>query len=473
MPSGRTEPDAPPARGWRGTRPGVRVLAAVRGERGMLKRLVNIGHLLSGNAVSGLVSLLGMAIVARSLGTASYGVLALVISYGRVVERITRFESWQPLIKYAAGVTGDDAPQRLRLLYAFGLRLDLAACLVAGLSASAIAALAGPLLGLGQAEIHLVYIYSLALAFNINGMPTSVLRLGGKYRTIAYVQVLGNLIRVFLCLIGLWQGASLEFFVWAWTGSQIAGSLIFLLLAWIEMRRQGVRGVLTAPLRGITSGFPGIMGFAWSSNLSMTLRSSSHDLDVLVVGWLASPAAAGLYYIAKRFATLVQQINAQVQAVLYPDVARMWAAGKVDAFLRAIVQIQTLLAVFCGAAFFAVLFFGDWLIRLGPGEQFLAAEPLLLVQIVAVWLTAHSAPSRTAMLAMGMQRSVLHIAFVGAVVFQVTMFALVPLVGPMGANVAHVLLALICAIAMDYQVRLGTRKRPAGAGLPPGEIASP
>lgn len=464
------------APGLRGRSRKDRALGWLRSEHGMLQRLTNIGHLLSGNFVSGLVALIGVAIAARSLGAVSYGILALVISYARIVERVMRFESWQPLIKYAAGVEGPDAARELRLLYAFGLRLDVAACLLAAATSAVLAMVAGPLFGLSEAHLQLVYIYSLALAFNVNGMPTSVLRLGNKFRTIAYVQVTGNVIRVAWCAVGLWQGASIAFFAWAWAGSQIAGSLLFLALAWIEMHRQGIRGVLTAPWRGITSRFPGIMGFAWSSNLSMTLRSSAHDLDVLLVGALADPAAAGLYYIAKRFAKMVQQINAQVQAVLYPDVARMWVAGKLEAFIRAIVQIQVMLAAFCGLAFLGVLLLGHWLIILGPGKDFLGAQPLLLVQIVAVWLTTHSAPSRTAMLAMGLQRSVLIIAFYATVVFQVTLLALVPLIGPMGANIAHVLLALICAIAMDAQVRRGLKKARSEretAGLEAAGLPSP
>ncbi|RYE70515.1 MAG: lipopolysaccharide biosynthesis protein [Rhizobiaceae bacterium] len=446
----------------------ARRLVMVFGEETTLRRrVINIGHLLSGNAVSGLIALVGVAIVARALGPTSYGVLALVISYGRTIERISRFESWQPLIKYAAAIEGDTG--RLRLLYAFGLRLDVAACLLAAATAAGFATLAGPWIGLAPSQISLVHIYCLALAFNVNGMPTSVLRLGGRYRTIAYVQVVSNLIRVLWCAVGLWRGASLEFYVWAWTISQVLGSLAFLALAWAEMRRQGVRDVATAPIFGLTRDFPGIMGFAWSANLSMTLRSSAHDLDVLVVGWLASPAAAGLYYIAKRFAILVQQINAQVQAVLYPDIARMWVAGQVRSFVRAMRQIQLLMAGFCALAFLAVLILGHWLIVTGLGVQYASAWPLLLVQIVAVWLTAHSAPSRTAMLAMGLQQSVLRIALVATIAFHASMFLLVPILGPMGANIAHVVLALICAIWMDHEVRRGTGARLAearGLGCP-------
>ena len=437
-----------------------------RGEHGLRERLVNIGHLLSGNFISAIVGLVGVAITARALGPMSYGILALVISYGRIVEKVMRFESWQPLIKYAAGITGPDAKGQLRLLYAFGFRLDVAACLLSAITAIALAVIAGPLFKLSPEHVRLVVIYSLALVVDINGMPSSVLRMGGKYRTVAYSQVINNVLRVGLCLIGWWQSASLEFFVWVWTLSQAAGSLLFVGLAWIELHRQGIHGVLTAPWRGVTRQFPGIVTFAWSSNLSITLRSSSHDLDVLLVGWLTDPVSAGLYYMAKSFARMVQQINAQVQAVLYPDVARMWVAAKYQAFLRAVGQIQAMLAVFCGLTFLSIVVFGHWLFLLGPGREYLAAKSLLLVQIVAVWLTTHSAPSRTAMLAMGMQRSVLHIAVVATLAFQISLFVLVPRIGPMGANIAHVILALICALAMDYKVRRGVRQAQLCAGEP-------
>ena len=451
--AGRRSDGARPSAGRLGT-----LRTWFRGEHGLRGRLVNIGHLLSGNFLSAMVALVGVAITARTLGPMEYGVLALVISYGRIVEKVMRFESWQPLIKYAAGVTGPDGPAQLRLLYAFGLRLDLAACLLSAGTAILLALIAGPYLGLTPEHTRLVIIYALALAVDINGMPSSVLRMGGRYRTVAYTQVANNVLRAGLCLIGWWQSASLEFFVWVWTLSQMVGSLLFVALAWAELHRQGIHGVLTAPWRGVTQRFPGILGFAFSSNLSITLRSSSHDLDVLLVGWLTDPVAAGLYYMAKSFARMVQQINAQVQAVLYPDVARMWVAGQFRAFLRAVGQIQALLAAFCTLTFLALVLFGHWLFLLGPGREFLAAKSLLLVQIVAVWLTTHSAPSRTAMLAMGMQRSVLHIAIVATIAFQITLFVLVPRIGPMGANIAHVVLALYCAVVMDYKVRQGVKK---------------
>src|SRR3546814_17236584 len=75
------------------------------GDEPLRTRLVNIAHLMSGNLASGLISLAAIALTARALGPASYGILALAIAYVRVVERLVTFQSWQPLIKYGAEVT--------------------------------------------------------------------------------------------------------------------------------------------------------------------------------------------------------------------------------------------------------------------------------------------------------------------------------------------------------------------------------
>lgn len=433
----------------------TRLKAALDPSRPLRARLVNIGHMLSGNAVSTVFALISLAVAMRALGPAAYGVLALVISYARLVDRVVRFESWQPLIKYAASVEGADATAQLRQLYGFGLRLDLAACTLAALITVALAYAAQPIFGLGQEAFGLILIFSLSLLLNPIGMPTAVLRLAGKFKTIAYVQSTGNLLRIGLCFYGLWNDGSLIYFAWVWAGCQAFTTLVFLTLGLIELRRQRIGNPFTVSCKGVTDRFPGIWGFAWSSNLSMTIRSSANDLDVLIVGWLSDPTSAGIYYFAKRFAKAVQQVNVQVQAVLYPDVARLWVQGAYRKFVQAISQIQWFLAGVFLVALIGIWLLGPLLIRLGPGAEYLAALPMLLVQIIAVGITTHAAPSRTALLAMGRQAAVLRTVIVGVLIFHAALFLLVPRIGAMGANVAHIILAAICAVAFDLMVRRG------------------
>src|SRR3546814_2916851 len=70
----------------------------------------------------------------------------------------------------------------------------------------------------------------------------------------------------------------------------------------------------------------------------------------------------------------------------------------------------------------------------------MAVWPLLIIQIIAVTLTLHGAPSRSALLAMGRQHQVLRIVFFGTLVFHSSALLLIPSIGAMGANIAQVLL---------------------------------
>ena len=452
------------------TLPDARSRVWATADAGLRRRLVNIGHLLSGNGITGAVALIAVVLTARSLGPADYGVLALVVSYVRVFDRLMRFESWQPLIKYAAEVdrAGEDSRERLRALFAFGLWLDGAACVAAAASASLLAWLFGPLLGLSDAHLGLVLLNSAALLFNISGTPTAVLRLAGRYRTIAYVQVSGSVLRVALCGIGLWAGGDLIFFIVAWTISQIAMSLLFLALSLIELSRQDIRALHRVPLRGITRRFPGIMGFAWSSSFSVSIRTSSMELDVLIVGALSDPRSAGLYFVAKQVAKVVQQVCAQVQAVLYPDVARLWAKGSFRMFRRAIIQTQLVLDLFAVVAIAMLALGGPVFIAIAMGTEFAEAFPLLFVQMCALAFTMHAAPLRSALLAMGEQRAVLHIVLWSTLLFQAAAFALIPRIGAMGANVAHVILAVVSALAMERALRRRLKNVLAGSRPRPG-----
>ena len=429
------------------------------------RRIANIAHMLSGNAASALFALISLSIAMRALGPVQAGILTLVISYARLIERVTRFESWQPLIKYAAGISGPNSANDLRRLYGFGLRLDMLACVVAALSAVIFALVGRAFFGVTSQGVGLILIYSVALLFNVNGMPTAVLRMAAKFKTIAYVQASGNLLRIGICYYGLVNQSPVEFFACAWAGCQIFTVALLMALASLELRRLRVGNILSVSGRGVSRLFPGIMSFAWSSNLSMTIRSSANDFDVLVVGYFADPASAAIYYFANRFAKAVQQFNAQVQAVLYPDVARLWAERAYESFAKLTAQVQMLLACCFVVALLLILAFGDLIILYGPGEQYSGAVPMLVVQLLAVGLTTHTAPSRTALLSMGLHASILRIVVVGTIIFHIVMFTLVPRIGAMGANIAHVVLALICAVGFGVTLRRALKQVRAQAAV--------
>src|SRR3546814_612942 len=130
-----------------------------RKDRSFRLRLVNIGHLLSGNLVSGLVSFAAIALTARAVGPDSYGILALAITYARAIERLVTFQSWQPLIKYGAEVNTPEHHDDFKRLLKFGLLLDAVGALAAWLVAITVAFAASPLLGWDSRVTTLIMVY--------------------------------------------------------------------------------------------------------------------------------------------------------------------------------------------------------------------------------------------------------------------------------------------------------------------------
>ena len=434
--------------------PVVRKMSRSFGDGGLnMRHLTQIGHLLSGNAMSSVLMLISTAIAARTLTVEKFGVFVMILTFVRLIERIARFESWQPLIKFATDREADGDPDQLARLYLYGLLLDVGAAIVAAAAALALVAFVGPLVGVDTVYLPLVAIACLGTLFNITGMPTAALRLAGQFRTIAYSQLVAQLLRIGLALFCWWKSLGVESFLIAWTAAQIFGAIIFLAFGFAALKVQRVPNPLRASPRHLMRDFPGFLTFASSTNLSMTMRTLTQEADTLLVGALAGPSPAGFYHIAKRLAKLAQQVGAQAQAVMYPDMARLWASRRYGDLRMLTRRIQGVLGAIGLAVLVAVAAFGEPLVTLAAGSKYNDIGPLLVAQVISVIFIMHTAPSRSVLLSMGRPQLVLVVAALGTAVFFATAVLLIPGMGAMGASIAQIAFAAVTALWMDIAWR--------------------
>ncbi len=431
----------------------TRGLAALRH-----KRVRAVGHLLTGTSATVCLSLLSIALAARALGPKDYGVLALILTLGQACERLLSFQSWQPLIRYGATLDPEAGRDDLRSLYKFGLLLDASGSAGAWAIASLLSVVAHFLFGISWAAVGTALVYMLSLLFNFNGTATAIFRLTGRFRTIARLQVITAIARLAASALAFAMGAGLLGFVVVWTTTQALGCLLNILVGMRYLQVEGTTGVLGASLKGISGRFPDLWRFTWGANFSLTIWSSAQQLDTLIVGWLADPASAGMFHIAKRVSRVVQQVGSQVEAVVYPDLSRIWAAGDRAKFIRLIFQTEFILASFGAACFLGALLLGDWAIEISAGSRFAAAGPLLTVQIFAVALTISGAASRAALLAMGRQPAILRTVLAAASTFYCLVAPLIYWMGAMGANMAHVLFGTVWLTGLTLSLRQGLKR---------------
>jgi O-antigen/teichoic acid export membrane protein len=409
--------------------------------------------------------LIAVAIAARGLGPKAWGAMALVLALASTIERLVRFESWQPLIKFAAEEEVGADPVRMARLYGYGVLLDMSTAGLSALLLVVIAAILPSVFGVHGIPLDAATIYSLTLLTKFIGAPGAALRMDGRFTAVAYSQILSNILRVILAALCLWLNAGLIGFIIAWTVAEISFNFYYAWLGHQSLSRQGIPFPLSVSLRRLRIDFPDFLSFAWTTNLSTALRTLTHEADELVVGALAGQT--GMYNLAKRIAKFGQQIAAQVQTVIYPELARMWRSGDRSMFRSTLFNTQLLLSGAGTAIAILTWFFGEWLLRVGPGVQYIPAFPLLMSQVVAVLFIMHSAPARSGLLAMGQPQLVLRVFALSTVIFYAVAIPGLIYFGPIGASAAHIALAVVTATLLDagwsYHSRPETLSIPSAA----------
>ncbi|WP_454796806.1 lipopolysaccharide biosynthesis protein [Novosphingobium lindaniclasticum] len=428
-----------------------------QGSEMLRPHLMSIIHLLSGNFGGVMIMMASLAIATRALGQQQFGTLAVVLSIGRVCERLIRFESWQPLVRFVAVEEENGDAGRMSSLYAYGLLLDVGSALVAALMSVLVAWLAGNLIGIQPHDVDLVAIYACAIACNPRGMASAALRLAGRFRILAYVQLASFVARFALSALLYVLGEGLVWFVVVWTVSQIFDSALFNYLGFRALRDTGIPSPLKADLRDLPGRFPGFMRFAISTNLSSTLRTMTHEMDTLLVSSFAGPAAAGLYYLSRRIAKVAQTAGDMIQTVIYPDLARLWRKMGPDSMAQLVSVLQLVLAGIALATVGACWLLGRQAIELVFGPGFADSYPMLLVQLVAVLLTLHATPTRAALLAMNRPTFVLLSSLAATVSFFASALVLIPHYGALGANMAHIAFGIATVALLDTAFWRGIR----------------
>jgi len=428
----------------------------------LLRRMVrNTSYLLTGTAGASFLSLVALALTARALGPELLGILALIQAYIGMVDR-ARIECWPALIKYGADALEEERHDDFKSLMKFGFLLDIGSALFATMVAVAGVFVAGAWFDWAPETVQMAGLFSLSIVFRTSSMPQAVLRLFNRFGLDAVQDVATNAVRVVLVAIAYAAGAGLWTFLLITMSAQILNSVVLTIVGWTVLRRQGYRGVMTSSCKGIRQRCPGIWSFIWSINASNIARRSTRELDILLVGGVLDPAAASLYYIAKKLGEILILAATPIQQAIYPELARLWARAEAVRFRRVVTQID-LGSGGLGVAFLAVVAFNaELLITLTMGAQFAAAAGPLVLQTLGVVVFLFGTALRPALFSMGMQVRLLQIVTVSTVCFYITLLIAVPSFGIYGAPMAHIVYNLVWLVGMRAAFVEGVRQGPAG-----------
>ena len=370
---------------------------------GIVRRIYgNLGKLMGGKAVAGLISLVYMVIALRALGVRDYGVLILVHTYTITVGGIIEFPGWHAVVRYGAQAIRADDPDRLVRLLRLASVVELACGAVAVAAAALMAPFFGARLGWSPAALAFAVPYSFAVLATIRSAPAGYLQLMGRFDLLGVHNLVAPLVRLVGALIALGLGAGLRGFLVAWLVAALAEWAAMWLLGWMVARRQLGGVALLGSARGAVAENPGIGRFMLAANADITFGELAQRIAPLAVGWILGPAAAGVYAVAQRATAVIAQPAGNLGQAAYAELARLVAAGGSGREVRHVVVRAVLIAFAVAVPFVAlVAVFGRSLAVLIGGPSFAAAGALMLWLVATRTVLLVAPPASAALVALG------------------------------------------------------------------------
>ncbi|MCD2317027.1 oligosaccharide flippase family protein [Sphingomonas sp. IC-11] len=403
------------------------------------RRLIrNLSHLAAGKAASTAVGLVTLALTARLLGPASFGIVAVIESYCRLIDQVLRLETWQAIIRYGTGALLAEDKVQLASLIKLGIVVDVAGALLVTTVAVGAAPLASEMLGWSHEAQRLAQLYALSLLFGVSSTPVGILRLFGKFAQAAWIDPSLAVLRLAGVIIITVTGGSLKAVVGLLISLVIAERVITTALAWRTLRAEGIAAVGTASLSGWNRRFPQFASFLWSANVSVLLRKATQETDTLAVGFLLGSTSAGLYQFARRIMQTVSKTAQMLQQVVTPDLAKLWAELAKSRFLRLVRRVELATIGAAVAAFIVLTIAGPRIILLVGGPQFTGAYAPLLAYAVAIALFLAGTTMRSALMVSGHQHAVLKSAMAATIVYLAILVPNIKAFGVIGASIAQI-----------------------------------
>lgn len=422
----------------------------------------NIGWLLGGRGFSGVVSLAYLAIAARAMGPAGFGMFTLVLAYGQSIANLTQFQSWQAVIRYGAVHLAGDRRDRLSRLLGFTTTLDLATALAGAALAALCVPLAASLLHWPAELQRSASWFGAALLLSTGATPNGVARLFDRFDRLTYTEAVGPSVRVVGAGVAWWMGGGVGMFLAVWALAAIAQSLVGWWTAYV------IHGGLPSFGRAAFGDAVGenrkLWRFMLQTNASSSLSLLWLQLGTLAVGAVAGPVAAGGFRIAEKLAKALTKPVEALAKVLYPEVARLVASDDRPTLRRVFIRTTWVAVALAGGLVAVAGFGGELMLRLFAGEAFTFAHRYLFILAIAAAIDLSGFALEPIHNAFGKSGRILGTRAIGAATYALTLAATLPVIGPAGAALA----AIVSSIVM--RIRLATSAARLLA-LPPSDPA--
>lgn len=291
--------------------------------------LANAGWMLGGQGMGAVLSLLYLALATRTLGASGFGTFSMILAVSSAIGTLVAFQSWQIVVHYGMDHLNAGREKELSRLLWFCASLDFFGMVVGSLcSLVAIALLAGPF-GWDASTGWSAAAFCVLTMMGIRSTPVGVLRLHDRFAIASGAETVAPIVKTIGAVACWWLSTGIGPFLMVWA---LADVLVAVAYWWLAATRCGApwRPGARPSIGGVRKANRGIWGYALATNATSSLKIGSRSLAILIVGWLAGPAAAGAYRICLQLSQSATKVSQTLSKAVFPELARARLSSRED-----------------------------------------------------------------------------------------------------------------------------------------------
>ena len=415
--------------------------------------LKNSSYLGMSRIVAAAASLATVSLAAHSLGVLLFGALILITSYAKAASGLSKFQSWQLIVRYGGRALYGDI-EDFKTSTGFAFALDAISGIGGMLVAVAILPLVAGWVGIQPDQLWLGMLYCTLLPVIGAATPTGILRALDRFDLISWQGTLTPISRVLLVLIAYFADAPFVAFVAAWFVTDLAGELYLWFLAWRELKRRGLLEGIRPTLK--PESLPGAWRFAIHVNLNASVQAAWGPIARLVVGGLLGPAGAALFRVASALSDSAAKPADLLGKAFYPEIVRMDLTSKKP--WKLMFRGTVLASAVAALAILILLFGGKPIVSFLFGKEFLGAYDALVILMVVPFISVFSFPLPPMLYALDRPDGPVTARLVGSAVFFLSIAPLSLSWGVVGAAMAFVLGNVTTVSVMVVQLQREYRR---------------
>ncbi|QNM83060.1 lipopolysaccharide biosynthesis protein [Sphingomonas sabuli] len=424
----------------------------------MRSLLKNSSYLGASRIVAAIASVATLAFTGRALGVMMFGLLILIHSYAQAASSLSKFQSWQIVVRYGGQGLAAGRPEDFKVATGFSFGLDMLSGVFGMIAAMAILPLIGTWFGIPRDYIWLGVLYCTVIPTMQAMTPSGVLRTLDRFDLVSWGGIAYPIARAIFAGIAFLNDAPFEIYLLIWWVTDMGGDLFMWWLTVRELKRRDMSDALRPTLN--PHPLQGAWKFAIRVNLTSSLTAAWGPVARLIVGGLLGPASAAFYRVAATLSDSAQKPTDLMARAFYPEVMKLDTRTKRP--WKLMLRGAALAAIFGVLSVLLVVVAGEALIKLIFGAQFAPAYPVLIVLVLAPMLAMLSFPFEPMLYSLGRSAGPLKARIGGTIVYFAIVAPLAWQYGVQGAAAAFVIATGIFVTLLAAQLwREYRRIRPA------------